>query len=153
VCSLTNIHAYFHMYAQHIECRVCTHENLEPLTCTRIRPSHFREGTLMCSHVLYYLYLTSVNIRHSNRLFVLSFHISNYQWISPYSICHLNLACIDYCSLLVFSNVMDIYSSIKSFLQPGLEAQKIEKYCISHSLDHLAFGFALFQQGKNVIWA
>jgi len=52
---------------------LCTHtlhnsETLEHLTWTRVCPSHCCEHTLMCSHVLYCLYLTSVNIRRSNQL-------------------------------------------------------------------------------------
>jgi len=48
---------------------ICTLHNsktLDPLTWTRVRPSHCYEHTRNCSHVLYRLYITSVNIRHSN---------------------------------------------------------------------------------------
>jgi len=78
----------------HVCLRYCMHslhthtlhnsETLEPLTWTRVCLSHCCECSLMCSHVLYYHYLISVNIRHSNRLLMVSFCILTYQRFSPY---------------------------------------------------------------------
>jgi len=50
--------------------RMCTLYNsqtLEPLTWTKVRPSHCCEHTLKFWHVLYCLYLTTVNVKHSNQ--------------------------------------------------------------------------------------
>ena len=57
-------------------CTLHNSETLEPLTWTRVCPSHCYKCTLMCTHVLFCNNWTSVNIWLSNRSIVLSFHIS-----------------------------------------------------------------------------
>ncbi len=71
VLSLTHMLIFMCMLSTHgmHGLRTCTlHNNktLEPLIWNRVCPSHFWEHTLKCSHVLYCLYLTSVNLQHSN---------------------------------------------------------------------------------------
>jgi len=65
-------------------CTLNNSETMEPLTWSRVCPSHCCKSTHMCSHVLCCHYLRSVNIRHSNQLLMLSFRISTYQRFSPY---------------------------------------------------------------------
>ncbi len=48
-----------------ITCTLYKSQILESLTWTRVYPTHICEHTFTCSHVLFHLYLTSVNIQHS----------------------------------------------------------------------------------------
>ncbi len=73
-------------------CTLHNSETLEPLTWIRVCPSHRYVRILSLSlslslvrtHVLYSVYWTSVNIRHSNQSLDLSFRISTKLHISPY---------------------------------------------------------------------
>ncbi len=76
ICMLKRSHARFVHITLH------NSETLESLTWIRVRPSHRYAFSLSLSlplsrsHVLYRVYWTSVNIRHSNRSLNLSFRIS-----------------------------------------------------------------------------